>query len=70
MVDGAPTLVANSKEFVASAEQAWARIAPAIDRRVKELTGIQTVLYKRVAEARDDARLSKIKSKARREAAA
>jgi hypothetical protein len=54
MVDGTPTLVPNSKEFVASAEQAWARIAPAIDRRVKELTGIQTVLWKRVAEALDD----------------
>jgi hypothetical protein len=55
LVNGRPTEVAaTSKELANAAEAAWKRVAPIIDRRVKELTGTQTVLGNRVAEALDD----------------
>ena len=55
LVDGRPTEVAaTSKELGNAAEAAWKRVAPMIDRKVKELTGTQSVLANRVAEALDD----------------
>ena len=55
LVNGRPTEVAaTSKELANAAEAAWKRVAPMIDRKVKELTGTQTVLANRVAEALDD----------------
>ena len=55
LVNGRPMEVAaTSKELGNAAEAAWKRVAPAIDRNVLELTGTQTVLANRVAEALDE----------------
>lgn len=54
MVNGAPTLVVASEELIGAAREAWARIGPSIDRRMKELKGLHETLGKRVAEAIDN----------------
>jgi hypothetical protein len=55
MVDGRPTEVAaTSKELANAAEASWKRIAPIIDRKVKELNGTLTVISNRVAAAIDE----------------
>ncbi|ALC13686.1 hypothetical protein [Sphingopyxis sp. 113P3] len=53
MVKGKPTRVVDATEFIAAAEQAFARVSPAIDRRVKELNGYRQTLETRVATALD-----------------
>jgi hypothetical protein len=54
MVDGRPTLQADYSELAQLAEQRWNKVAPTLDRRMKELTSLQEILHKRVAEAVDD----------------
>ncbi len=53
MKNGRPTRVVDAEEFIAAAEQAFARVSPAIDRRVKELNGYRDTLAQRVAAALD-----------------
>ncbi|MGH6678399.1 MAG: hypothetical protein ACREDL_05595, partial [Bradyrhizobium sp.] len=47
-------VAATSKELANAAEAAWKRIAPIIDRKVKELNGTITVISNRVAAAIDE----------------
>lgn len=55
MVDGkATTVVSSSKELANATETAWKRVAPTIDRRVKELDATRSVLGSRIAEALDE----------------
>ncbi|MGY3693371.1 hypothetical protein ACVIGA_003451 [Bradyrhizobium sp. USDA 3240] len=54
MVNGVPTLVVATDELVEAAQQAWARIGPSIDRRMKELKGLHQTLESRVAAAIDN----------------
>jgi hypothetical protein len=54
LVNGTPTVHIDHEAFVTAAEQAFTRIAPQVDRRVRELEGIQETLSKRVASAIDD----------------
>lgn len=53
MKNGKPTRVVDAEEFIAAAEQAYNRVAPAIDRRLKELDGYRATLEQRVAAALD-----------------
>lgn len=53
MKNGKPTRVVDAEEFIVAAEQAFARVGPAIDRRLKELEGYRTTLEQRVATALD-----------------
>ena len=53
MVNGKPTRVVDAEEFITAAERAFARVGPAIDRRVKELDGYRDTLATRVATALD-----------------
>ena len=48
------TPTAEHEAFVYAAERALTRIAPQVDRRVRELTGIQETLNKRVLAAMDE----------------
>jgi hypothetical protein len=54
MVNGKPTRVVDAEEFIAAAEKAFARVSPAIDRRIKELNGYRDTLATRVAAALDN----------------
>ena len=54
LVEGAQTLVVADDELVAAAKQAWSRIGPAIDRRMRELVGLHEVLEKRITSAVDE----------------
>lgn len=53
MKNGRPTRVVDAEEFIAAAEQAYGRVAPAIDRRLRELDGYRNTLAQRVANAID-----------------
>lgn len=53
MKNGRPTRVVDAEEFIAAAEKAFARVSPAIDRRLKELEGYRDALATRVATALD-----------------
>lgn len=53
MKNGKPTRVVDAEEFIVAAEQAFARVGPAIDRRLKELDGYRNTLEQRVATALD-----------------
>jgi len=53
MKNGKPTRVVDAEEFIVAAEKAFARIGPAIDRRMKELNGYRDTLATRVATALD-----------------
>ncbi|API58924.1 hypothetical protein BSL82_06020 [Tardibacter chloracetimidivorans] len=53
MKNGKPTRVVDAEDFITAAEQAFARVSPAIDRRMKELNGYRDVLATRVATALD-----------------
>ncbi|KWV95943.1 hypothetical protein [Erythrobacter sp. AP23] len=53
MIDGTPTRVVDAEEFIKAAERAMDRIAPAIDRRVRELRGYRDKLASRVESALD-----------------
>lgn len=53
MKNGKPTRVVDAEEFIVAAEQAFARVGPAIDRRVKELNGYRDALEGRVATTLD-----------------
>lgn len=53
MKNGRPTRVVDAEEFITAAETAYNRVAPAIDRRVKELNGYRDTLATRVATALD-----------------
>lgn len=53
MVNGKPTRFVDAEEFIAAAEKAFARVGPAIDRRVKELNGYRDTLAQRVETALD-----------------
>ncbi|OYX52370.1 MAG: hypothetical protein B7Y97_01100 [Sphingomonas sp. 32-66-10] len=53
MVNGRPTRVVNTEELIAAAERALDRVAPAVDRRVAELTRYRDTLAGRVATALD-----------------
>ena len=53
MKNGKPTRYVDAEELVAAAEKAFARVTPAIDRRVKELNGYRDTLATRVAAALD-----------------
>lgn len=53
MKNGKPTRYVDAEEFVAAAEKAFARVTPAIDRRMKELDGYRDTLTTRVATALD-----------------
>jgi len=53
MVNGKPTRFVDAEEFIAAAEKAFARVGPAIDRRVKELNGYRDTLAQRVEAALD-----------------
>lgn len=53
MVNGKPTRIVNTEDFVAAAEQAFARTSPAVDRRMTELQGYRDALAKRVETALD-----------------
>ncbi|OCC24871.1 hypothetical protein MB02_05275 [Croceicoccus estronivorus] len=53
MVKGKPTRVVDAEEFITSAEKAFDRVAPTIDRRVTELNGYRDTLATRVATALD-----------------
>lgn len=53
MKNGRPTRVVDAEEFIVAAEKAFARVSPAIDRRLKELNGYRDTLETRVATALD-----------------
>lgn len=53
MIRGRPTRVQDATEFIDAAEKAFARTAPAIDRRMRELRGYRDTLAARVASALD-----------------
>lgn len=53
MKNGKPTRVVDAEEFIVAAEKAFARVSPAIDRRLKELNGYRDALEGRVATALD-----------------
>lgn len=53
MVGGKPTRVVDAAEFITAAEQALARVSPAVDRRMAELKGYRDTLAQRVATALD-----------------
>jgi hypothetical protein len=54
LVNTKPTVQAEHEAFAYAAERALSRIAPQVDRRVRELTGIQETLNKRVLTAIDE----------------
>ena len=54
LVNTAPTVQAEHEAFVDAAEKALTRINPQVDRRVRELSGIQETLSKRVSVAIDE----------------
>jgi hypothetical protein len=54
MIRGRPTRVQDATEFIDAAERAFARTAPAIDRRMRELRGYRDTLAARVASAIDN----------------
>lgn len=53
MKNGKPTRVVDAEEFITAAERAFARVAPAVDRRLKELDGYRDTLATRVATSLD-----------------
>jgi hypothetical protein len=53
MVNGKPTRIVSTEEFVEAAEQAFARTSPVLDRRLAELQGYRDALAKRVETALD-----------------
>jgi len=53
MKDGKPTRFVDAEEFVSAAEKAFARVGPAIDRRITELNGYRDTLATRVTAALD-----------------
>jgi hypothetical protein len=55
LIDGRPMQVVVSDEYADAAQKAWDRLAPAIDRKVKQLQGTSTVLATRVDAALDHA---------------
>jgi hypothetical protein len=54
MIRGRPTWVQDATEFIDAAERAFARTAPAIDRRMRELRGYRDTLAARVTSALDN----------------
>jgi hypothetical protein len=54
LVNSAPTVQVEQEAFIDAAEKALTRIAPQVDRRVRELSGIQEILSKRVSNAIDE----------------
>ena len=54
LVNTTPTVQVEHEAFVYAAERALTRIVPQVDRRVRELTGIQETLSKRVLTAIDE----------------
>jgi hypothetical protein len=54
LVNSTPTVQVEQETFVDAAEKALTRIAPQVDRRVRELSGIQETLSKRVSNAIDE----------------
>lgn len=54
MIRGRPTRVQDATEFIDAAEKAFARTAPAIDRRMRELRGYRDTLATRVSAALDN----------------
>ncbi|MBS0254010.1 MAG: hypothetical protein JSS36_02070 [Proteobacteria bacterium] len=53
MVNGTPTRIVDAEEFIEAADRAFKRVAPAVDRRVSELTRYRDTLASRVASAID-----------------
>jgi hypothetical protein len=53
IVNGVPTVYADTVELATAAEQRWNKLAPTIDKQVKNLTLQQAALEKKVSEALD-----------------
>lgn len=53
MKNGKPTRYVDAEKFIAAAEKAFARVSPAVDRRVAELKGYRDTFAARVATALD-----------------
>jgi hypothetical protein len=54
LLKGTPAVGVDHETFVNAAEQAYSRIAPQVERRVRELEGIKETLSELVASALDD----------------